>query len=344
MAHFSSNKRVARTSGGFTLVELLVVITIIAILIALLLPAVQMAREAARRAQCTNNLKQLSLACLLHEQANGWLPTGGWGHRWVGDPDRGFGTRQPGGWTYNVLPYIDQETLHDLGKGAPAGSPNIAANLTRFATPVNVFSCPTRRQASVWPAVPWDIPNYCTGMTIKTSACYAANGGNTSVYVITPGCDPPHPIPGSFADGDSFQWADDIKHANGVIFANSTVRIKDIGDGTSNTFLLGEKQMNPDHYTDGYDPGDDWGMYTGAQDDNVRGCGAAGTGYYPLPPLQDIPGNDSCSLYFGSAHANSLNMSCCDASVRSIDYNIDFEMFRRMCNRTDDLPVDSSKL
>ena len=83
-------------SRGFTLVELLVVITIIGILIALLLPAVQAAREAARRAQCANNLKQMGLACLGHEEAHGHFPTGGWGWGWLGDPDRGFRQRQSG--------------------------------------------------------------------------------------------------------------------------------------------------------------------------------------------------------------------------------------------------------
>ena len=91
------------------------VITIIGILIALLLPAVQVAREAARTAQCQNNIKQLALGCLAHEAVIKRFPTGGWGFSWTGDPDRGNDWRQPGGWIYNDLPYMEQQALHDLG-------------------------------------------------------------------------------------------------------------------------------------------------------------------------------------------------------------------------------------
>src|SRR5271157_5759791 len=149
--------RLFRSKAGFTLVELLVVITIIGILIALLLPAVQAAREAARQAQCKNNLKQLALGCLNHEQATKRFPTDGWGFLWTGDADRGTDWRQPGGWLYNILPYIEQQPLHDLGAGLPTpnvlGSPKCNANLQRASVPLGVLYCPTRRPVLAYPWV-----------------------------------------------------------------------------------------------------------------------------------------------------------------------------------------------
>ena len=104
-----------RAGTGFTLIELLAVIAIVGILIALLLPAVQAAREAARRVQCRNHLKQLALGMEHHVVAFGCYPSNGWGFCWIGDPDRGTGIQQPGGWIYNILPYLEQQPLHALG-------------------------------------------------------------------------------------------------------------------------------------------------------------------------------------------------------------------------------------
>src|SRR5262245_26140759 len=103
-----------RVRGAFTLVELLVVIAIIGVLVALLLPAVQAAREAARRMQCQNHLKQIGLAFHNHHDVFGHLPTGGWGWGWVGDPDSGPGIRQPGGWCFNILPYVEGKNIYDI--------------------------------------------------------------------------------------------------------------------------------------------------------------------------------------------------------------------------------------
>ena len=107
---------------GFTLVELLVVIAIVGILLALLLPAVQAARESARRGQCKNHLKHLGLAFLAHEQAHGVFPSCGWGGAWVGVPDRGTGRSQSGGWAYQTLPYLEQQALFDIGLGLSGNS------------------------------------------------------------------------------------------------------------------------------------------------------------------------------------------------------------------------------
>ena len=85
------------------------VIAIIGILVALLLPAIQAAREAARRTQCKNNLRQIALACLNHESTHKTFPHGGWGWHWMGDPDKGFGRKQPGGWIYQATPYLEEE-------------------------------------------------------------------------------------------------------------------------------------------------------------------------------------------------------------------------------------------
>jgi len=130
-----------QTRPGFTLIELLVVIAIIGILVSLLLPAVQTTREAARRTECMNNLKQLGMACLEHAEVRGYLPTGGWAWGWAGEPDRGFSKKQPGGWHYNILPFLELQDLHDRGSGGK----NQTLGGVRVQSPVVLFHCPSRR-------------------------------------------------------------------------------------------------------------------------------------------------------------------------------------------------------
>ena len=135
---------------GFTLVELLVVIAIIGILVGLTLPAVQMAREAARRSSCANNLRQLAVAVLHHDEAHGWYPTGGSGADWIGDPDAGYGNKQPGGWIYNILSYIEEENLRQIGSGAN-GQAKREAMVKLLEAPIEILHCPSRRGPRLFP-------------------------------------------------------------------------------------------------------------------------------------------------------------------------------------------------
>jgi prepilin-type N-terminal cleavage/methylation domain-containing protein len=101
---------------GFTLFELLVVISIIGIL-ALILPAVQGSREAARNTDCANRLRQLGLATQNYVAAQKCFPSGGWGYRWVGDPNCGLGAKQPGGWCFELLPHVEEKAIYTVAKG-----------------------------------------------------------------------------------------------------------------------------------------------------------------------------------------------------------------------------------
>ena len=147
---------------GFTLVELLVVIAIIGILVALLMPAVQAARESARRTTCANNLTQLGLGAARHEQSLGYFPSGGWGYTWAGMPDQGYGPNQPGGWVYNILPFIEQENLRLLGAGMyPSNLSGLqTAIATRVQTPLAAMMCPTRRPVQLVTTGPYINPSF----------------------------------------------------------------------------------------------------------------------------------------------------------------------------------------
>jgi prepilin-type N-terminal cleavage/methylation domain-containing protein/prepilin-type processing-associated H-X9-DG protein len=331
---------------GFTLVELLVVITIIGILIALLLPAVQAAREAARMVQCQNNVKQIGLAALNHEQVHGWLPTGGWNLFFVGDPSSGFGRLQPGGFFYNVLPYMEQQALHDLALSATKGSPLYQQlSMQMCQTPVAMLTCPTRRPPELHPVVwgnyPQMAPNYGSYLPKTWFQCdYTANGG--SVLLGWGG-------PQTWADAANPNYTGwlqpaDLKLINGVVTQRSQVTTADITDGTSKTYLVGEKYLNPDGYVTGNDWGDDQAAFTGDCDDQVRWTGQdTATATITNRPLEDTPGLGSNSA-FGSAHPSGFNMAMCDGSVQKMNYMIDPEIHRRLGNRRDGLLVDEKTL
>jgi prepilin-type N-terminal cleavage/methylation domain-containing protein/prepilin-type processing-associated H-X9-DG protein len=325
--------------SGFTLVELLVVITIIGILIALLLPAVQAAREAARKAQCINHLKQLSLGCMSHEQAQGFLPTAGWAWWWVGDPDRGYNRRQPGGWVYNILPYTEQEPLHAIGAGMDINSKK-AALAQVMQTPLAGLHCPSRREPVLYPGSQGAYNANVPALASRTD--YAGNGGTGANGYVNPWGGGGSNGDPSFADAAGFVWPN-VGAFNGVFVPSSPIRIAEIDDGASNTYLLGEKYLNPDHYSDGTDWADNNAAYQGYDWDNCRWTYWDDSLKTWAVPLQDTPGQTDI-IDFGSPHAGSLNMSFCDGSVRSLNYTIDDVVHAHLLDRHDGVPIDASKL
>ena len=142
-------------NAAFTLVELLVVITILGVLMSLLLPAVNSVRESMRRTQCKNNLHQMGVAANAHVTQYGFFPSSGWCMVSTGDPDRGTGGTQPGGWIYQLLPFLGLDMIHDLGKGQGNGTSSnftssykyTTAGLEMKSAAVPVFNCPTRRRS-----------------------------------------------------------------------------------------------------------------------------------------------------------------------------------------------------
>ena len=313
----------ARSRSGFTLVELLVVIAIIGILIAMLLPAVQAAREAARRMQCANQLKQLGLGVLQHEGVQGHYPTGGWGHKWIGDPDRGFQKSQPGGWMYNILPFIEQEGLRAMGAGLPytggMGSTGKRELLKQLAeVPVATFYCPSRRSAKSYP-----VPSGETSINVAiTSACktdYAANSGD-----VVPGL---WEGPASYSAGDDpATWTSKEVDSTGICHLRSMVRVSDVTDGTSHTYMLGEKYVTPDNYETGNDSGDDRSAFHGADYDMLR--------WTATNALPDTPGYSNLDV-FGSSHPGGWNAAFCDGSVHHLSYELDSTVHRYNGNRAD---------
>lgn len=320
---------------GFTLVELLVVIAIIGILVALLLPAVQAARESARRIQCTNHLKQMGLAAHNHLSANGNFPTGGWGWGYVGDPDRGTGAQQPGGWLYNLLPFMEQQALHDMPKGITDNTQRLLATTNMAKVPVPAFHCPSRRQAKLYitnhPSSGDPINANKLDMSSKTD--YAAAGGDAEKSLGQG--------PSSLAAGDANMSVFDTakKDSTGMTFPASELEDRDVTDGLSNTLLYGEKYLNPDAYNTGQDQGDNEWALMGENEDVARWTGLDGS----MQPSQDRAGVTAFAKAFGSSHGSGFNAVMGDGSVRNINYTIERETLRRLGNRRDGLVVDGGK-
>jgi prepilin-type N-terminal cleavage/methylation domain-containing protein len=346
---FALNNRKRRPA--FTLVELLVVIAIIGVLVALLLPAIQVAREASRRAMCISQIKQLALGCLNHHDTQKHFPTCGWGWGSVGDPDRGFGDDQPGGWIFNLLPYIEQQALHNRGSDSnslviTAGQLAGAADV--LEQPISIINCPSRRPVGKWPVDP--ARTYRNAQTrnprVAGRSDYAINSG-TFYTEYNPG-----PVySNDYSGAASFtDWivsnsvvASNPDRLDGVSYQRSKVTLAQVSDGSSNTLLMGEKYVPSSAYETGEFAADNETWCTGWNNDNSRGVLGNALTQFRYVPVAD--GDDPATLVqpgdrFGSAHASVWIAALCDGSARGIRFEADPQLLRRLASRLDGETVD----
>lgn len=345
----NSLRATPRPAPGLTLVELLVVVAIVGLLVAILLPAVQGAREAGRRTRCQANLRQLALACLTHEHARGFLPTGGWGGAWVGDPDRGFGTSQPGGWAFNILSHVEEDALWHAGGGLADAAAKADLIAARLATPLPIFACPSRRAAAAWPLAAskaaLNLVAVPTTVSRKPAAVvrgdYAANmGSGDMANRYRSGGSPSSVVSGDAMDDAAWQ-AGYGPPTDGVVFRRSRIRLREISDGLSATYLLGEKYVDPALIATGVSDDDDQCLYSGHDRDVLR------TGLEP--PSSDRAGFDPVTasgvpgsankfplpIAFGSPHPDACGMAMVDGSVRPVSTAIDPAVHRAAASRND---------
>ncbi|MDC0937147.1 DUF1559 domain-containing protein [Pirellulales bacterium] len=326
-------------SRGFTLVELLVVIAIIGVLVALLLPAVQAAREAARRTQCINNLKQIGLGWQNHASTHDFFPSGGWSWVWVGDPDRGAGFDQPGGWAYQILPYVEQQNLYDVGTGMPKMPKWEAIRDQVLSTALPMFNCPSLRSGpqplrNGAPATALLNSIYPEGMDAKTD--YAANGGGgvdpcpqdqaegLSIAMSCAG-------PGSedFVDNGPIQhiYNPHPDYHNGALHKMAANKLASFTDGLTNTIIVGEKYIDMDAINDPTlaNGADDHLMYGGFDNDNIRWFTTCDDYYGHL--------RAGFNAMWGSIHPGAGHFAFADGSVQAIQYDIDGGVLIAMSTR-----------
>jgi prepilin-type N-terminal cleavage/methylation domain-containing protein len=331
--YLSKNSRLQERSSvfrrrAFTLIELLVVIAIIAILIALLLPAVQQAREAARRTQCRNNLKQIGLALHNYESANQVLPPGYVSGIGTADPETG--DSGPGwGWLAILLPHVDQANLQQsLQWDLPCWHVN---NSIRVKTPLSVFLCPSATNPGTIVGIT-DINMNTLNGVVFGRANYVHNVGWNDIWSAPSNTD----------------YTDPIMGCNGVMFRNSSTRFRDVTDGMTNTVFVGERTPYlSDAVWPGVVPGSRHFAYnefassgTGGPGINYDGPGSfvgahSGPSVYESPQAIHPPNSPlGHTDQMFSQHTGGSQILLGDGSVRFISENINLGVWQALCSRS----------
>ncbi len=392
----------------------------------------------------------MALAALNHEAAKKFLPTGGWGHNWIGDPDAGLGQSQPGGWAYSIMFFMESAAQIQQTSGmtwanklamAPSvigcGNPTIPQQAALNQSAVQpMFYCPSRRTAALYPGAAGGVVNN-VGQSYGAIASqqwggtfypvaktdYAGNGGsmgfneffkqpgnggnlandnNTQFGVqattiaanaalvppatyqwYMPPCTAPQNVGAKGkCPGPTVINTNQSVSFTGVIWYHSQVSLRQISDGTSKVYLIGEKYIDQITANTGLaGNGDEESVYSGMGQANIR-MGASGGIYTPTagvpgistvadapptnqlqyPPMQDSPIWPGEAAYnypasvpagaiqdwfgcfrFGSAHAGGFNMAFCDGSIHTILYEIDPMVHTMLSDRQDGLTVDSTQ-
>lgn len=312
---------IARRRTAFTLVELLATIAIIGLLVSLLLPAVQSAREAARRTLCTNNLKQVGLALHLHQTAMGCLPGAGKAGGQVPitpgaelRPENPF-LRSEQTWIWHILPFLEAGVIYDLPTQLTAPYPNSNDYVT-WRTPIPHLYCPTRRPVGLYPGWP--------GANAKTD--YAGCAGTYG----------------------SLAWENDptqFWRFDGLLVRTGAARITldgGVPDGVSNTFLVGEKWVDTsggtirDRVNDHPALASTFGRY-GVE----RVCLSHIMVWPDRTPGSDRQFSDRA---FGSSHPGGAVFTMGDGSVRTVSFNVDPAVYVAAAGRKDRKPFSLDDL
>ena len=288
----------SRFRRGFTLIELLVVIAIIAILIALLLPAVQQAREAARRTECKNHLKQIGLALHNYHDVHSVLPPG-----WIavnsGTPSAHSGTSGVG-WGTMILPQMEQNNVYQLFNSARPLTDS--SNAVFLRAQIKSYKCASDPNPDYFKI---NQAGSTTVIAELPTANYLAVFGpeNLDDCENSPGILP--------------VMADGTCRGSGMFYHNSSVRMRDLTDGTTNTLMTGERKTKPTLNWFSSWPG----MIANGEEAFQRVCGSAD--HVPNHPATHFDD-------FSSHHVGGAQFSLGDGSVRFISENIDGRVYRSL--------------